>query len=268
MNPRTNTSRHEEDAQRYLDSVGPHFVQGAKIFEPNSYTQTAKREVEVKATISDQRAVQVRPRDSIATAIIAVANSLSTVISLGTLIGLIFTVKIAQRQWKEMSETTDASRISAGAALDSAETANASLKVTRDVFKASQVAILHSSQGFQATGLVGYLQVNIGNLGHLPATRVHGDITFAQTLPTGRAEQVQHFSRSVISTDYLTRTFLLGEPLNLDVLKKRDVRVSVNISYFNGIEEIPEHFCSALISQQYGGEQWEDCENKKAFQPK
>jgi len=80
----------------------------AGIFQPESKGEKEEAKVKINATLRDERTIPVRTGnlDKISSAVIALANSLSAAIALGTLIGLVFTVKFAIRQWGEMTTQT------------------------------------------------------------------------------------------------------------------------------------------------------------------
>ncbi len=73
----------------------------------------------------------MRSSERITSVIVAFANTLSALIALGTLIGLIYTVKLANKQWEEMRAATKFSGLSASAAAESVNVLRDTLSETR-----------------------------------------------------------------------------------------------------------------------------------------
>jgi hypothetical protein len=123
MDAKTTSEKHESNSKRYLEQVESEFTRPDPngLYYPISQAHKKYSPVEVNATLTDQRTIPMRPIDSITNVIIAFANTLSAVIALGTLVGLIYTVRLANQQWTEMHSATVFSGQAARAAEDSAK---------------------------------------------------------------------------------------------------------------------------------------------------
>ncbi len=126
MKAEPDPEQHESNAKRYLEQTERHFTrpdpQG--LYYPVSQVETSDSRIEVNATLTHEGTTPMRPRNSMTNVIVALANSLSALIALGTLVGLIFTVKLASQQWLTMNATLDEMRSQTAAARQSQQDTN------------------------------------------------------------------------------------------------------------------------------------------------
>jgi hypothetical protein len=165
-----------------------------------------------------------------------------------------------------------ANRDAADAARDAANTADKSLKLTRDVFRSSQSAILQPEISTRGAGIPHFVQINIHNVGHTPATRVNGDISL---LRDGHSAKTEFIKDQIVSdrstsadilTGYMTRIITLEKELDVAHLYAQRPKVITRLQYWNGVEEISQNFSSCFIWKE-GGENggWVDCETVDAY---
>jgi hypothetical protein len=194
-------------------------------------------------------------------------------VSLGTLVFLIATLHYARKQWLEANRSAGASEKAANAAADAATTAKNSLDLTRQEFLSSEAAALQPVVSVRSNGQVAYIQVDILNVGHRAATHVDGIITLSRLSHVSQSARLKGMSitERAVSPDYpsgfVSRTFLLGSPLDIKALADQYPRVDTRFHYWNGIGDTKQSFSSCLtISLYTETPNWQDCENQKAFQ--
>ncbi len=178
---------------------------------------------------------------------------------------LLINVFIAYVYWHQLCEMRKATI----AATQASQTAADSLKLTRDAFDASQAAVLQPKVSIRDIGNGPFIQIDIFNRGHISATHVSGDIQIPRHTPL-QLKDVTVTDKSAspdFPSGFITRTVSLGRHLNMRQLAKQHLRVAVNLSYWNGVREVPSAFCYGLTVSPYSGAQdWQDCENQQALQ--
>jgi len=170
----------------------------------------------------------------------------------------------AKQQWVEAQKTANAAicatRISADA-----------LKLTRDVFKATQAAVLQPSVELEAPAGDAFVAVVFRNTGHSQAQNIVGSISFGRFDEHGKRVQhtIRPFRRSTVAEDsFLGEYISLGERLNITSPTQQHMTVKGYISYDNGVEkDNRQSFCFGVTTEkQFGSQKWEDCENVAAMQ--
>ena len=172
----------------------------------------------------------------------------------------------AKKQWLEAQRTANAAvcatRISAEA-----------LNLGRQEFASSEAAVLQPKVSIRDVGKGAFVQIDIINSGHIAATAVNGEITFSslakvrKMLRITNATVTSHSPAPESPSGFITRTIILNEPRNMQILATKKLQVIVELKYWNGIEQVTTRSCSGLtVSPNTGFEDWQDCENQEAFQ--
>jgi len=189
-------------------------------------------------------------------------NGIALLVSLG--IGIIYIFQLC-----EMQKSTTA-------ATSAACTAESSLKLTRQMFEASQAAVFVSAFEIKTTPKHRPVWITVGlrNSGKTRATNVVGSIKLVRKTVAGKITQsdVRNFTRSTIAVDdQVTET--LGVDGTWDDLRKylnEDFQVTVEITYNDGVQRTTQNFCEGPVMQN-GTDTgtsfaftFEDCENIQA----
>jgi hypothetical protein len=157
----------------------------------------------------------------------------------------------------------------ANAAKSAADTAYASLKLTRDAFNASQAAVLQPNVSIRDVGKGPFIQIDIVNRGSIAATRVNGEITVTHHAPLRltNVTVTNHSASPEYPSGVVTRTIGLTAPVDMKVLAKQRIRVSGELNYWNGIDQVTSRFCYGLTVSPYtSAQEWQDCENQETLQ--
>lgn len=107
MNGEQQSEGHKREAERFLRENSNDFVlSSAGIHHPRITDNTREIEVNVNAHIDQERTLE-RPRPNLAEIWASTGVWVQVLVAIGTLIGLIFTVRFAAEQWRMMNLTLE-----------------------------------------------------------------------------------------------------------------------------------------------------------------
>jgi hypothetical protein len=186
-------------------------------------------------------------------------NGLALLVSIG--IGIVYIFQL-----REMRKSTDA-------ATSAACLAQQSLKLTRQMFEASQAAVFVSVYEMKTkpAHYPVWITVSMRNLGKTRATNVQGTIKLIRKTATGKVvqENERGFTRSVIAADDGVTEAIGVNGIWDDLLKfmHEDFRVTVELTFDDGVQRTKQLFCKGPVNQGPDTEvtsfAFEDCENIK-----
>lgn len=158
----------------------------------------------------------------------------------------------------------------ANAATSAAQTASDSLKLTKSIFQATQVAIFNPEINF-AWVHDPILRVALTNVGTVPAKNVTGIVTVTYfNAAHVRETRSKRFQRlAVIPRDYVQPWIRLNTGFDISTMQNSEAQVAATINFEDGIN--PDTQQSICRSAYFEGPTsvtpiWEDCQDKQSPQ--